>query len=172
MKYALQDSLEQNIARDCVDFQKDADLHLSANIETKRKELDQISEDLASLERTLNELSLQLHRQQGKKSIDLSSIQEVIRSFEGTWDRLQNKLPPEKRLNYQFHDVTKPIPDHLLYEFKGHLESLKTQRQNEMPRLTNEIEVALNLHKLLSEITKEAIKEQNAQVRNILSHVR
>ncbi|MBM3194322.1 MAG: hypothetical protein FJZ60_01000 [Chlamydiae bacterium] len=156
-----------NPLRDIVEYAVQYDQNVHDHIQDKHRELDELSHKLSNDAKLLRKLR---QHQDTKKTIDLSPIKDEIEQFKIQFLETQNSLQEGLKSSFDFEkiDLGKMNAD-TLQDLIEEVEASKTYLQNRVQPTIMEIEAKIQLMKLLTEISKHMISQQNDSIKNWIS---
>jgi len=136
-------------------------------IETKKKELDEISFSLSNNAKFLRHLRV---LQTSKKEVDLTPLESEFGAFRAQFEKIQDQMDAEFKSTFDFNKVDlKKVSLEVLEDLIGEVENSKTFLENRIQPDIMEIEAQIQLMRLLCEITKIIVQEDSRCKNGILN---
>ena len=158
-----------NLLRDIVEYATAYDQNVRDHIEDKHRELDELSHKLSNDAKLLRKLR---QHQDTKKIVDLTPMKDQIEQFKVQFEEIQNSLQNGLKSSFDFGKIDLGKMDvETLQELIEEVEASKTYLQNRVQPTIMEIETKIQLMKLLTEITKHMISQQNDSIKNWINRV-
>ncbi len=156
-----------NPLRDIVEYTTKYDQNVHDHIEDKHRELDELSHKLSNDAKLLRNLR---QHQDTKKIVDLTPMKDQIEQFKVQFEEIQNSLQDGLKSSFDFRKIVLGKMDvETLQELIDEVEHSKTYLQNRVQPTIMEIEAKIQLMKLLTEICKHMISQQNDSIKNWIS---
>jgi uncharacterized coiled-coil DUF342 family protein len=153
-------------------LQNAQDERLHESLITQTEKIHRIQRDISLLNDAL--AVLRRRSKHGADTVDLSEAEETIRNVSQVFEELKALYPhliDENEVLFPLDSEFSSVPIEKVEEMMDKLANLLTQRQNEIPEISQFLKLATDLNEILSKIIQEMAKEYKRAARSMIDNM-